>query len=227
MDQLVWSAEPRTSVEDRRKLAAMVPRLVRRLMKGMKALGTEAGVREQFLGELMKIHTESVDAKTKDAVASDKPPAAAPPAPASLDFSAPLTVKNPYGAGDVQVTGLDFTPAPADMDKRAAAKAALQASLAAPAPENMTMGTWVELRPKDEGAEHRVAKLLFVSPKKTRYLFSDRRGQNVLELSRAELVRRLRTGEVVRLDEAPHEPLFDRVMSGLVHKLRAPAARAA
>jgi hypothetical protein len=225
MDQLLWSVEPRTSVEDRRKLAAMVPRLVRRLVKGMNALGTEADVRERFLAELMKIHTEAT--KPKEAAPSDKPAAAAPAAPANLDFNAPLTVKNPYGAGDVQVTGLDFAPVPADLDKRAAAKAALQASLAAPPPENMTMGTWVEFRAKDEGAEQRVAKLLFVSPKKTRYLFSDRRGQNVLELSRAELVRRLRTGEVLRLDEAPHEPLFDRVMSGLVDKLRAPAARAA
>ena len=88
------------------------------------------------------------------------------------------------------------------------------------------MGTWVEFRPKG-GAEHRVAKLLFVSPKKTRYLFSDRRGEDVLELSRAELVRRLRTGEAVRLDGEPHEPLFDRIASGLVDKLRAPATRAA
>jgi hypothetical protein len=113
------------------------------------------------------------------------------------------------------------------MDKRAAAKAALQASLAAEPPEKMTMGTWVEFRPKASGAEHRVAKLLFVSPKKTRYLFSDRRGENVLELSRAEIVRRLRTGEVVRLENEPHEPLFDRITSGVVDKLRTPATRAA
>src|SRR5258707_5938874 len=79
----------------------------------------------------------------------------------------------------------------------------------------MEMGTWVEFRPKGDGEEHRAAKLLFVSPKKTRYLFSDRRGQNVLELSRAEIVRRLRSGEAVRLDDQPEEPLFDRIMTGL------------
>ncbi len=229
MDELVWSVEPKTSVEDRRKLAAMVPRLVKRLVKGMQALGAEAGVRERFLAELMKIHTEPLAAKANDKAVPNKAPAAAqaaPPAPANLDLSAPVTVKNPYGAGEVQVSGLDFAPMPADMDKRAAAKAALQASLAAEPPEKMTMGTWVEFRPKG-GAEHRVAKLLFVSPKKTRYLFSDRRGDDVLELSRAELVRRLRTGEAVRLDGEPHEPLFERIASGLVDKLRAPATRAA
>jgi len=223
MDELVWSVEPKTSVEDRRKLAAMVPRLIKRLGKGMQALGTQADVRQRFLAELMRIHTGPL-AKTNDKA----PPAAAQaPAPAKLDLSAPVTVKNPYGAGEVQVTGLDFAPMPADMDKRAAAKAALQASLAAEPPEKMTMGTWVEFRPKGNGAEQRVAKLLFVSPKKTRYLFSDRRGENVLELSRAEIVRRLRTGEVVRLENEPHEPLFDRITSGVVDKLRTPATRAA
>jgi len=226
MDELIWSVEPKTNVEDRRKLAAMVPRLIKRLSKGMQALGTEAGVRERFLAELMKIHTEPL-AKANEKAPADKAAAAAPAAPANLDLSAPVTVKNPYGSGEVQVTGLDFAPVPADMDKRAAAKATLQASLAVEPPEKMTMGTWVEFRPKGEGAEHRVAKLLFVSPKKTRYLFTDRRGTNVLELSRAEIVRRLRTGEAVRLEGEPHEPLFDRITSGVVDKLRTPAARAA
>ena len=208
MDELIWSVEPKTSVEDRRKLAAMVPRLIKRLGKGMQALGTPADVRQRFLGELMRIHTEPL-AKANEKPAPDKTPAAAQPAsaaPASLDLSAPVTVKNPYGAGEVQVSGLDFAPMPADLDKRAAAKAVLQASLAAEPPEKMTMGTWVEFRPKDNG-EQRVAKLLFVSPKKTRYLFSDRRGEDVLELSRAEIVRRLRTGEVVRLENEPHAAL--------------------
>jgi len=222
MDQLIWSVEPKTNVEERRKLAAMVPRLIKRLMKGMQALGTEAAARERFLAELMKIHTEPL-AKANEKT-PDKAPAAAP---ANLDLSAPVTVKNPYGAGEVQVTGLDFVPVPVDLDKRAAAKAVLQASLAAEPPEKMTMGTWVEFRPKGDGAEHRVAKLLFVSPKKTRYLFTDRRGTNVLELSRAEIVRRLRTGEVVRLEGEPHEPLFDRITTGVVDKLRTPASRAA
>ena len=63
-----------------------------------------------------------------------------------------------------------------------------------------------------------VAKLLFVSPNRTRYLFSDPRGQNIVQLTRAELARRMRAGEVVRLDKAPEEPLFDRIMNGLVGK---------
>jgi hypothetical protein len=58
---------------------------------------------------------------------------------------------------------------------------------------------------------------------KTSYMFVDRGGKTVLECSRAELARRYRLKEVVDMDEAP---LFDRIMTGLVGKMKAapPAA---
>jgi uncharacterized protein DUF1631 len=230
MDQLVWSVEPMTTTEDRRKLAAIVPSLVRRLVGGMQSVGTEAGAREHFLGDLMKLHTVALDIKGKarDAAAPAPEPAVAADAQTvNAALEAPVTVKNPYGEGNVEVVDLDFTPQPVDQDKRASAKEALMSSLAVEPPANMAKGSWVEFRPKEEGAERRAAKVLFVSPKKTRYLFSDRQGENILELSRAEIVRRLRSGEAVRLDEEPAEPLFDRFMSGVMGKLRSPEKAAA
>ena len=219
MDELVWSVEPKHTPEERRKLAALVPGLVKRLVAGMSAIGTDAAVRERFFGELMKHHTHGLEAKPQ-------PKAPESPAP-PVDFAAPVTIRNPYGAGEVQVMNLDFTAQPVDPKKRSTAKAAIQSSLAVDPPEKMDPGVWVDFKPKGEGAERRAARVLFVSPKKTRYLFCDRRGQNILELTRAEIVRRLRTGEAVRLDGEPEQPLFERIMGGLVHKLRAPAPRAA
>jgi hypothetical protein len=228
MDQLVWSVEPKNTTDERRKLAAMVPALVRRLVGGLNALGAEVAVRERFFAELMKYHTQGMEAKHAAKPGEEKPAETAPAAPKpALDFTAPVKIKNPYGAGEVEVTNLDFTAPPVDPKKRAAAKAAIQSSLAVDPPEKMEPGSWIEFKPKEDGAEQRKARVLFVSPKKTRYLFSDRRGQNILELSRAEIVRRLRTGEAVRLDGEPEQPLFDRIMGGLVHKLRAPAPAAA
>ena len=64
----------------------------------------------------------------------------------------------------------------------------------------------------------RPAKLSYVSPMKNRYLFLDRGGKTVLECSRAELARRMRVGDAAVMDEAP---LFDRIMGGLVSKMRA------
>jgi hypothetical protein len=230
MDQLVWSVEPIKTTEERRKLAATVPGLVRRLVAGMQTIGTEAEVRERFFGELMKYHTVALGHKDKgkDAAApAPEPVTDAKAAAAALDFTAPVTVKNPYGEGNVEVVDLDFTPQPVDMDKRASAKASLVSSLSVEPPANMAKGTWVEFRPKEDGAVPRTAKVLFVSPKKTRYLFSDRRGKDILELSRVEIVRRLRTGEAVRLDGEPAESLFDRFMHGTMDKLRSLSSSAA
>lgn len=140
-------------------------------------------------------------------------PAAAKPAePASLDMTAPVTVNNPFGAGKVEVNDLDFTvQAPGN---KAGAKPA-------PAlPAGLTLGAWVDIAGK-QGAEARrqVAKLAFISPLKTRYLFADRHGKTVLECSQAELVRLFQVG-MVSITKEPNElPLFDRLTEGLVGKL--------
>jgi len=239
MDLMIWSIEPIKTPDERRKLAASVPGLVKRLVAGMTAIGTPDAVREKLFAELMKHHTEALEPKR----AKEKPPEKTPEqaaadlkaqadakaaATASLDFTAAVTVKNPFGAGEVQVLNLaNFTATPVDPKQRAAAKAQLKSSLSVDPPENLETGAWVEFTTKvDGGEDKRAAKLMFVSPKKTRYLFGDRRGKNVLELTRAEIVRRLRTNEAVRLNEEPKEPLFDRIMGGIVDKLKAPKAAA-
>jgi hypothetical protein len=140
------------------------------------------------------------------------PPAAAPEKTDSLDFTAAVTVKNPFGGGEVQVNDLDFTQ-PAGKGsgtKREADPAAL--------PDDLAVGSWVEIR--DKGVEgHKLAKLSFVTPLKTRYLFVNRRGSTVLECSRAELARRIKLGEIVVTVEAAEVPLFDRIAGGVIGKL--------
>ncbi len=206
MDELVWSVDPQKTIEERRKLAAAVPRLVKNLSNGLQALGVDEQVRNAFFSELMKYHTDilSAGAKGKPEAGAAAKPAAKKPASA-LDFTETVTVRNPYGAGEVKVAGLDVSGG---------------------SPEAIEMGDWVEFRPPD-GEAARAAKVLFVSPKKTRYIFSDRNGKDILELKRAELARRMRSGEALKLAEEPEQPLFDRIMNSLVDKLRAPAKQAA
>ena len=228
MDQLIASLEPVKTPDDKKKLASTVPVLVRKLVVGMNRVGTEQAAREQFLGELMKYHTVSLAKLKEGAPPPPPPPAPVAATPEQLDFTAPVSVPDASGkAVEVVSLGLDFTPKPANKEERANRKMALMSSLAVEPPSKMEMGSWVEFRPKEEGAEKRACKVLFISPKKTRYLFSDRRGKDVLELSRAEIVRRLRTGEAVRLDEEPPEPLFDRFMHGVVGKMKSSAGKPA
>jgi hypothetical protein len=155
-----------------------------------------------------------------------QPPPRSPAAPhsrsesnasASLDFTAPITVRNPFGGGKVQVEDLDFTAKPAA--GAAGAAGAKRDATPAQLPGNLAVGTWVGIREKSEKDTRTSAKLSYISPLKTRYLFVDRQGKTTLDCSRAELASRFQIGEIVIMDKVPEVPLFDRITEGLVGKL--------
>lgn len=125
-------------------------------------------------------------------------------------------MNNPFGEGKVEVDDLDFTAKPA---VTATADANAAAGLAA-LPGNLDVGTWVEIREDNTRVR---AKLSFVTPLKTRYLFVNRQGKKALECSRIDLARRFQLGEVVIVHEPDEAPLFERLMGDLVNKLGKPA----
>ncbi len=139
------------------------------------------------------------------------PVAATPAQQESLDMTAPVTVPNPFGEGQVEVADLDFTVQL--RDSKAGAK---PASLL---PPELKLGTWVEIVRKHEKEKHQTAKLTFISPLKTRYLFADRHGKTALECSQTELLRRFQLGEVSISKEPTELPLFDRLAEGVAGKL--------
>ncbi len=156
----------------------------------------------------------------------------------ALDFTAPVEVNNPFGQGKVAVSSedLDFTPdtraAPASAppavtasDETAHAKAATRPAKPRDTirlPSAMVVGAWVEIV-GDDGATRNPARLHYVSPMKSHFLFADRKGTKVFECSRSMLARRMSLGEVGLLDGEPDASLFERILEGLFGKLRAQA----
>ncbi len=139
--------------------------------------------------------------------------------PPALDFTAAVTVNNPFGQGEVQVDDLDFT-SPAQSVGKGVTQGAPQLDV----PATLKLGVWVKIREpgaKDAGL---AARLSFVSPLKTRYLFVDRQGKTVLQCSPVVLAKRFRDGEIVIEEPGAESPLFDRIMGGVVGKLRTPEA---
>jgi len=132
----------------------------------------------------------------------------------SLDFTKILTIKNPFGGGKVSVEELES----ADM-RAAVAPHAKGAVNEVEFINNLKEGTWVEFREKGAEDTHRPAKLSYISPLRSSFLFIDQLGKTVKECSRTELGRLVRLGmvAVVVVDEAP---LFDRMMAGVIDKLR-------
>ena len=256
MDQLLWSVEPKPSTAEQRKLSASVPALLKALTTGLNSVGVDDSVRTAFYAELMKLHTKMIAFEAKPKPASEstgthvQPPASpttsmtrapgtttvtksplAPPAPKeddALDFTAEITVKNPFGGGEVKVDELDFTDAPPAVEPAPAAptKGAKPAAPKKPAketalPSKLQEGVWVGLRPQNPDDPRRPAKLLYMSPLKSRFLFCDRGGKTVLECNRSELSRLFRLREVVILRDAPDASFFERIIRGVMSKLGA------
>ncbi len=119
-EMLIWSVAPK-SPEEIGRLAAVLPKLIGGLMKGLEPVGMEAGERERFFNELLQWHTRAVR-EAKSALGS--PPQPAPAVPRGI-------ADHPQAR--VQATG---TAAQAAAAARAAspAQAAAAARAAAPAP---------------------------------------------------------------------------------------------
>jgi len=209
MDQLIWSVQPKDTLEDRRKLATVVPPLLKRISAGLTAAGIEDAIRERFFDELMKTHTKILSTPAKDADGAPQQQVEAKMAPAVLDFTGAITVKNPYGAGNVQVSALDVG---GDVGRGEMS------------PDNLKQGDWLEFTIKsDGGEERRPVRLIFITPRKTRFIFTDRGEKEYIECTRAEITRRLHAGEAEVMSAEPEVPFFERIMGGVISKMSARA----
>ena len=250
VDQLLWSLEPKVTVEDRRKLASSIPKILKGVRTGVSASGIYEATCTEFLGALMKCHTEVMQGPppkpregpkpkpgTAAALAEAMKKAEPPPVPVEeeLDFTAPVVVDNPFGDGGGQVEvvseDLDFTATPAATSVEVEAPAENSEGAAAPAPPRpkrgrettiplparIVEGAWVEIL--DENERKQAARLHYVSPMKSHFLFVDRKGNKVYECSRSMLSRRLNNLEIAILEGEPDASLFDRIMEGLFGKL--------
>jgi hypothetical protein len=161
----------------------------------------------------MRSHTAILSAPPKGA-AAPMPEAPRPP-PATLDFTAPVTIRNPFGEGQVQVRGLEGDPE----------ETVTNVARHATDPDKLRVGDWFEWK-KGAGEETLPVRLIFMTPRKTRYIFCDRSQKEYIECTRSEMVRRLRSGEAVLMDEEPEVPFFERIMGGVISKMKGVAAHA-
>lgn len=240
-DQLIWSVLPKVSPEERRSLTGTIPGLLRFIKEGVVQGGIEDEVALAFFAELMACHKSalrSVHVPPAVGAALFPEQGAEPKAPATvpedlLDFSKPVTVNNPFGEGKVEVddNDLDFTAVrasePAAEPHLEVVSPAVVNRVVPPArkirlPNALVVGAWISVADRQLRQE-RPARLHYVSPLKSHFLFVDRQGNKVYECSRTMLAGRIALGEIAMLPGEPDASLFDRVMEGIFGKLRRPA----
>jgi hypothetical protein len=173
MEQLIWSTRPKTHSEDRRKLVGILPELVRQLNTGLDAIDWNGTPRAEFTRRLIATHTMAIRM-------TQAPGASAHDAEQDLH------------AGKAAVQQLD--------ERRAARLPSLEDEFDVHS-HTLVRGLWFDFLA--EGQTHVRCRLSWVSPMRTRLLFTNRDGFDAFVRSEREVAGMLRMGRLVALEHAP------------------------
>ncbi len=232
MDDLIWSVQPKTRQDDRKRLVALLPDLLKRLDEGFQVLDTPAEIRDQFFAGLVKCHAMAVRAGLRGAGDAPLPPEPAPiPAPAP---PAALTGDEDFAEIPVltEVVEVDadlIQEIAAEPEERTVVEEIVIGDVSWLARggdmpsqdehdlqvQKIKRGTWIEYT-QDDGSTAR-AKLAWVSPLKGIYLFTNRLGQRAMSIQGAGLAAKFRQGQARIIDDVP---LMERAVSHLLEKLQ-------
>lgn len=225
VEDLLWSVQPKATAEERKALSTRLPGLLRRLRAGMSELQMPPAVCSKFLTMLASVHVVAVKRAEESSLAERvlarrDGPSAVPPLPPREDAEILRDAVQLLGARQVVDDGLldiDFTALEATTSRPVpgpAACAAVNAVLA------LDLGDWLWVE-TGEGSGCEV-RFTYISPATGRYLFTDRDGHKAFDLSFDELTALFDRGAARRMDAAP-DPLFDRALDALMHRLAEPA----
>jgi hypothetical protein len=187
MDQLIWSTQPQTVAverrqrdpvltpypQERRQLMRVLPDLIRNLDSGLDSIRWSGKAREDFMSGLMELHMHAVRT--------------APPTPEELQRRAAEAQ-----AGEEALRALDERVAQTQSVPKD--EFALQALA-------MERGMWFDYL--NEHSQLHRCRLSWISPKRTRLLFTNREGFDAFVRSEQEVVELLREGRITVIDQAP------------------------
>jgi hypothetical protein len=209
IEDLVWSVQPKSTPEDRKKLVQMLPRLLKRLREGMREAGLDSAKGDAFVRSLASLHAAAVK---NEETAPPKPPAAEEPLDIDLSAFEP-EVKSSRVETD---SGLAIEEIRLVKQSRELRTALDQYDEYEAMVKGLARDTWVEFKRSDESFLR--VKLTFVSPEYGVYVFTNPQLPNALSVSREALLVQLKLGEARIVEE---KSLFDRAVGGLLSRLRA------
>jgi len=222
-DAMVWSVLPKSGNADVIKLNNMLPSMKSYLRQGLTKVAWQDSDIDNVIKQLDVFYRHHLDTAREQA--NDF---------ASQTF-APLTRAGAsvFNAAQREIENQLAKEAPAvEALVNMMDKSAIKEPVAPPAPEivqmdvdaayldqvkAMKVGTWVEFANPDTGMRER-AKLSWISPISSKYLFVDRKGLKVADKTISELAAEFSAGRITMLDDSM--PLFDRALTAVVERLK-------
>jgi len=214
-DEFVWSAQPKTTENEHARLRALLPQLEKALRHGLATVAYHDSDVKQLMQELSQFYKrlldgQKVETKTVKEVIADNAAPAAADAPGGAE--AQPQAQAPAAAAPSPVEEIVLSsgePEPAAEEPLAEDDEHLRIV------RELKVGTWIEFVDANGGRER--AKLSWISPISSKYLFVNRRGLKVCDKTVSALAVELRRGSAVVLEEVP---LFDRALDAIVARLR-------
>lgn len=172
LDQLVWSTQPKTTADDRKALVAVLPEMVRQLNLGLDQIDWNGKERAVFTRRLISVHTMAIRLTQ----------------PAPLDTgSAALEIEQ----GQEAMNQLDA--------RRAARQQLVSEDAFDEQAQKLARGMWFEV--ELDGSRQVRCRLSWVSPMRSRLLFTNREGVDAFVRSEREVAAMLRMGRMRVLDQ--------------------------
>jgi hypothetical protein len=197
IDEMIWSTQTHNNADDRQRLRDMLPGLEKRLRHGLATVAFhEADVR-RLMRALARFYHQQL---------GESPQAGgeAEPVEESVAAVIPDTVEAIATPAEAETAEENAGPetAPEDSPQMQAARA-------------LHVGNWVEFV-TDDGQRER-AKLSWISPISGKYLFVNRRGLKVCDMTLQALAASIAEQRTIVLEEVP---LFDRALDAIVERLK-------
>ncbi len=185
LDLLVWSTQPKTHSDERKKLVGVLPDLVRSINAGLDSINWTGDERATFTRRLIATHMLAI----------------------RMNQPAPEDSKAAALEASASQEAIDA------LDQRRAGKLAGQVDQYDAMAQSLARGTWFDVV-QDDSSSHR-CRLSWVSPMRTRLLFTNRDGFDAFVRSEREVAAMLREGRLSMIDQVPIvSRAIDKLMAG-------------
>jgi hypothetical protein len=206
-EELVWSVAPKNETDERKRQAALLPKLVGGLNQGLDQIGTSPDARRQFMDALMDLNLAAIRGDNRAQVpvpvvspsVAESPPVEAP----VVELHVTHSVEN-----GVSIEEVSLPENTAATDSVAQDRASLRRV------KHMVRGDWVEFI--DDGNSRR-ERLTWINPSRSLFLFSNHASNRAISITPEALVHRLQT-ETARL-VGRDAPMFERALDGAIKAL--------
>jgi len=203
MEELVWSVEPKAQPDDRKRLVAILPRMIKSVIDGLRRGSLDEAGRDAFLGALVDCHAAAVKSGLRGM-------AAVPEVPLPPRREEPAIERELLPAAGIHVEEIRLR-----VQRGVVRNVFTRTGIWT----NLQRGTWVEFAGAS-GAKR--ARLTWISPNKGVYLFTNPLSVDAaVSISPEALAEQMRLGEARMLDDAP---LVDRAVDSMLATLREGAA---